>query len=590
VALLGASVSRPAGCGAKSRLICGDVLTEGETIAPVATDVASERAAAMRQVASGDLASALVILRRLVDVSDDPEDRLLVGSLAYVATDFGESQVQLQRAYRDFQSRGLPRRAAMAATALANLHFDGLEEPAVGRGWLARAMRLVEDEDPCVEKGYVLVGLMGASVSSTDELETSARIALDLARRFDDRNLECKALGDSGLALVSLGRVQDGMARLDEAFAMIVGGDCWDPSVISQVVCGMLSACDRCGDVERAESWLRTIERSTPNQNQIPAVHLFAHCWSAFGSVLCQVGRWSEAERALRMGVAGGESSFRHLRFATRAALADLWIRQGRLDEAARLIDQSVDRVEIMGPCVRLYLAEGRYDLAAALARQALRLLSGDQLRSATLLLGLVEAELGRSNPGGAVEAAEQLRDLSEGAELPSVQAQAALGLGKAAAACAELDSAMHYFEAGLDALPGKSWPLIRAALHLELARASAMRAPAEAVVNAQAALSIYQRLGAPEASRAADLLRSLGIQVSAPPRPPAPLDTLTAREREVLSLLAEGMSNPAIAERLVITPKTVEHHVSSILDKLSLRNRTEAATYAASFRITRRT
>ena len=105
-------------------------------------------------------------------------------------------------------------------------------------------------------KGYAVIGLMGASVASAEELDACARIALELAHRFQDRNLECKALGDSGLALVSMGRIRDGMTRLDEAFTMIIAGDCKDPSVIGQVVCGMLSACDRCGDVIRAESCL----------------------------------------------------------------------------------------------------------------------------------------------------------------------------------------------------------------------------------------------------------------------------------------------------------------------------------------------
>src|SRR5205807_1405993 len=112
-----------------------------------------------------------------------------------------ESHAQLERAYRDFQSRDLPRRAAMAATALGALHFDGLEDPVVGRGWLARALRILEYEEPCIEKGYALLGLMGASVASAEDLDASARIALELAHRFHDRNLECKALGDSGLAL-----------------------------------------------------------------------------------------------------------------------------------------------------------------------------------------------------------------------------------------------------------------------------------------------------------------------------------------------------------------------------------------------------
>lgn len=289
----------------------------------MAHDTSTERLTAMQLASKGDLSAAIGILRRIAEASNEPEDRFRLGTMAYLLADIGEAHAQFERSYRDFQSRGLPRRAAMAATMLGRMQFEMFDDQVVGRAWLARARRLLEREGLCVEMGYVAVGLFGAYVENAEELEASARTALDIAHRFHDRNLECKALGDYGLALVSMGRVRDGMACLDEAFTMILGGDCTDPAVINQVACGLISACDRCGDVPRAEAWLRFIENSTPSSGEGPALHLFAHCWTAFGSLLCHVGRWREAETALRMALAKGESSFHFLKLTTRARLAD---------------------------------------------------------------------------------------------------------------------------------------------------------------------------------------------------------------------------------------------------------------------------
>ena len=103
----------------------------------------------------------------------------------------------------------------------------------------------------------------------------------------------------------------------------------------------------------------------------------------------------------------------------------------------------------------------------------------------------------------------------------------------------------------------------------------------AGAVTWARAALASFERLGARrDADEAAALLRELGSGSRPGPRA---RKLLTRREAEVLALLGVGLANREIAARLVISHKTVEHHVSRILDKLGLRNRAEAAAYAAS-------
>jgi DNA-binding NarL/FixJ family response regulator len=112
-----------------------------------------------------------------------------------------------------------------------------------------------------------------------------------------------------------------------------------------------------------------------------------------------------------------------------------------------------------------------------------------------------------------------------------------------------------------------------------ELSRVLAVQRPLDAVEQAQRALTSFERLGAViDADRVAAFLRSLGISARVGTKR---VGVLTMREQEVLRLLGLGLTNPELAERLHVSRKTASHHVSSILTKLGLSNRAQAAAYA---------
>jgi len=531
---------------------------------------------------AGDFVGLRRLLQARTDDPPDPELDHVLGLIEYFYCEFDTALNLLERSFLALRAARRNRAAALVAVSLGRVHFDGRGDQLAGRGWLSRAHSLVEKEEPCVEQGWVELGLVGCSIADAGELDGSARLAIDLARLHGDSDLECKALADGGLARVSLGRVAEGLAELDEAMTMLQSGECANPIVAAQVVCNLLSACERAGDLSRAEGWIRAAEARhiVGPVDQRPSF-TFTHCRIAYGSILCELGRWVDAETALRLGLATARTSGYNQRISSRAALADLWIRQGRLDAAERLLEGEQDRVEALAPLARLHLERGRHALAAAVSRRALRLLGEDRLRAAPLLVVLVDAELRGGNVAAAAAASTHLAALAKETPAPVVAAHAALAAGYVARHRGDSIGAVAAYQCGVDALSQRDWPLLCATLRLHLAEAQAETDPAAAIVNAKAALAIHVAAGSPDAERTASLLGRLGEPVQVQQRLRTALDGLSRREREVFDLLTEQLTNPQIARRLAITPKTVEHHVSSVLGKLGLRGRAEAAVYA---------
>jgi DNA-binding CsgD family transcriptional regulator len=187
---------------------------------------------------------------------------------------------------------------------------------------------------------------------------------------------------------------------------------------------------------------------------------------------------------------------------------------------------------------------------------------------------------LAAGEPDRVPELAERLRALAAALAREDLGAAAALVAGRAAAARGDGGTATSELEAAVRTFGSLGLPHEEARARLALAAVLAEAGSPLALAAARAARDAFERLGArPEADRAAALLRDLGAAGRTTVR--GERDELTAREREVLVLVAAGLSNAQIAGRLVISPKTAEHHVGRVLAKLGVRSRAEAAAHA---------
>jgi DNA-binding CsgD family transcriptional regulator len=478
-----------------------------------------------------------------------------------------------ERAFAAYRAAGRPAEAADVALWLAFLHGAVHGNRAAANGWMSWAERLLRDVDECIVHGRLALN----RAPWTDDpaaRERHARDAIEIARRFGDRDLEFTAQALLGHAYVVTGRVEEGMALIDEAMAAVSAGEVAAVDAIGEIYCRLLGACERTTDVRRAEEWI-----AAAREFVAWGAFVAPTCRLHYGGILVAVGRWDEAERELVAAGRAFEQGYRGMRAAPLLRLAALRVRQGRFEEAERLLEGSEARPAARELLAAIALERGDLALAADLARLCLERDDAGPACAPVLEL-LVRVELARGDRDAARAAAERLAALAADAGEPRSAAAAELAAGRVRVAESDPAARVH-LQAAIEAFAALELPFEAAQAQLELARALAEGAPAAAAAEARAALDAFERLGASrDADAAASLLRSLGVKAAR--AGPKGLGLLTKREREVLELVAAGLSNPEIAERLYLSRKTVQHHVAHVLAKLGVSSRAEAAAYAA--------
>jgi len=505
----------------------------------------------------------------------DAETGLEAGDLealvwaAGIAARDGDMLAALERLYAHYEGLGDHANSARAAfwCGLRNMMIG---EVGLGSGWLQRADKHAARTPPdCVQRGYLVLPqvFMQRAKGDYEAAVTAADTALAFGETAADDDLVALAGSLKGGILFRLGRIEEGYVPIDEAMLLANAGRL-SPIVSGVVYCEIVGSCCRVQEMVRAREWTAILDAWCKRNPQARAFN--GVCKVHRAEVLQLEGNWAEAYAEAERAGDGLKGTTERTAMATAAyRRAEIMRLRGRVDDAEAEYRRAGEMALDPQPGLALLrLSQGRTREAAAMIHRAIETAS-DLPRKTSLLPAGIEICIGC----GDLEACEALcTELSEIADrfgtmiLARVADQGcgmlALARGDAAEAVATLSRARRYWsEFGA--------PYLVARLRVDIARGCAELGDGEsAAMELETAEQTFRDLGAEP-----DLARLHAIRGDSAPGKAS----LTAREREVLALLAEGGSNREIAADLALSPKTVNRHVENIFDKLGVTSRAAA-------------
>lgn len=469
-----------------------------------------------------------------------------------------------ERAYTSLLERGAQLDAAQAALWLGvNKLVEG--DAAVGGAWIGRAARIItEDGTDSPQAGFLhMCGAFEAAAGGdlARAIEISAEAA-EVVRRHGATDMVALATHQQGLFLLDAGRIPEGLALLDETMLLVAGGRVESAMVEGIVYCGAISGCWAVYELSRAQQW--TAAMTTWCDAQPDLRNFTSECKVRRAELKQLHGAWNDALDEL----AGVSSADIDLWAAGAGASmrGNLDRLQGRFDSAeASFAEAARLGFDPQPGLALLRLAQGAVQAAAAMVRRCLAE-TADDPRRVEALAAAVEILLAVDDPEGAASAAAELDEIAQRRSIPLVRALAAQATATVALAQQRPETAL---------------PAARLALRGWLA----IKAPYQEARTRLLISDACRDLGDNEsASTELALARTLLESLDAVPdlaRLSGGAGRLSARELEVLRLVATGATNRAIAEQLVLSERTVDRHVSNIFGKLGVTSRAAATAYA---------
>jgi DNA-binding CsgD family transcriptional regulator/tetratricopeptide (TPR) repeat protein len=496
------------------------------------------------------------------------EDLELLATAASMLGAIDEQVQALERAYHRYLENGDDQDALRCAVWLGiHLMLAG----SVGRasGWLSRAERQLEQsEDDSAGRGYLLlpIALRKEAAGDLDGAIEAAREATEIGERLRDADLAAIARQATGNLLIVQGRSEEGLGLLDEAMVAVIAGEL-SPVPTGLVYCGAIEGCHEAYELRRAREWTEALTEWCEKQPEMVA--FTGRCLVHRAEIMQLEGAWDEAldeaERAHgRAGMSGSGVALAHYRRGDLLRLrGEFAAAEAAYREASRLGHEPQPGLAL------LRLAQRNAKAAAATIRRAVAEAT-EPSRRVALLPAHVEIMLAVDAIEDARRGCSELEELAGGYESGMVGALAAhargateLGDGNPRAALGPLRRAV---EAWRDL--GAPYEAARSRVLVALG-CQALGDGDAADMELDAARTVFAELGAePDLERMS--------------RPGAAGRAgLTARELEVLRLVAAGNTNRAIAGELVLSDRTVDRHVSNIYAKLDVSSRAAATAYA---------